>query len=108
MFKNIKDIRESSVENYLVKQVESWGGEVRKTIYKGRRAAPDREVILQDFYAKVELKKNGKKPTGEQLREHDKLRKLGIRVYVIDSYAGVDRLIRHSREYRRATTGQLK
>lgn len=103
-----KEIRESKIEDYLVEQVESWGGIARKTVYVGRRAAADREVILPNFYAKVELKKPGKYPTAEQEREHDKLRKLGIRVYAINSFEGVDRLIRHSREYRRATTGQLK
>ena len=41
----------------------------------------------------VELKAPGKKPAAHQLREHARLMALGQRVEVIDSLAGVARLL---------------
>lgn len=41
----------------------------------------------------VELKAPGKKPEPHQLREHTRMRALGQRVEVIDSFEAVDRLL---------------
>lgn len=41
----------------------------------------------------VELKAPGKVPTISQEREHMRLRAMGCRVVVIDSIAGVDKLL---------------
>ena len=39
-------MRESAIEQYLVKRVGELGGEVRKVQWGGRRGAPDRVVML--------------------------------------------------------------
>jgi len=41
----------------------------------------------------IELKAPGKKPEPHQVREHNRMRKLGELVEVIDSYEAVDNLL---------------
>ena len=100
----MKPIRESQIEKYLVAQVKALGGECRKVRWIGRTNAPDRFVMLPPRYLCarptahpqsiwVELKAPGKKPTSGQLREHERMRGMGQRVEVIDSFEGVDELI---------------
>lgn len=99
-------MRESDIENYLVERVKALGGEVRKVQWIGRRGAPDRLVMLPGGPTKqgyqprqggvsiwVELKATGVDPEPHQYREHDRMRKMGQRVEVIDSIAGVDALL---------------
>lgn len=99
--------RESSIEAYLVRRVKALGGEVRKVSWIGRRGAPDRLVMLPVFVLRggryahnrepqtiwIELKAPGKKPEPHQLREHERMRAMGQRVEVIDSFEGVDSLL---------------
>lgn len=92
-------MRERDIEHYLVKRVKAMGGEVRKVKWIGRRGAPDRIVMRpltsdRDYEPTiwVELKAPGKKAEPYQLREHARMRRMGQRVEVIDSFEGVDRL----------------
>lgn len=60
----------------------------------GRRSVPDRFLINRKghpFF--IEFKRRGEKPTPAQYREHDRLRKHGQHVYVIDNIALGKRLI---------------
>ena len=45
------------------------------------------------IFVAIETKAPGKKPTSGQLREHERMRGMGQRVEVIDSFEGVDRLL---------------
>lgn len=112
--------RESEVEQYLVDRVKALGGEVRKVKWLGRDGAPDRLVMLPelaaggmnsdqlaeyDDYAHgrtiwVELKAEGLAAffphtphERKQRREHERMRKMGQRVEVVDSFEGVDRML---------------
>lgn len=98
-------MRERDIEAHLVKRVKQLGGEVRKVQWVGRRGAPDRLVMLPAEYDKqgrcfpwqsvwVELKAPGVEAEPYQLREHDRMRKMGQRVVVIDSVEGVEELLR--------------
>jgi len=107
-------LNERDIEKHLVKRVKALGGEVRKVQWIGRRGAPDRLVMLpfrarekcvpgyNDFTVErraaatvwVELKAPGVKPAAHQLREHERMRKMGQRVVVIDSVEGVEELLR--------------
>lgn len=96
--------RERDIERYLVQQVKALGGEVRKVQWVGRRGAPDRVVMLRARHPRlvggkvaderntiwVELKAPGIPPEPHQLREHARMRRMGQRVEVVDSYAAVD------------------
>lgn len=106
----MKTIRERDVERYLVEQVKKLGGEVRKVAWVGRRGAPDRLVMLpvrrlspgldcawcnpHGLGIWVELKAPGVPPEDYQLREHKRMRKMGQRVEVVDSYAAIDELLK--------------
>ena len=86
-------MRESVIEDYLVERVKQIGGEVRKVKWIGRRGAPDRLVMLPGISVWVELKAPGKVAEPHQLREHERMRAMGQNVEVIDSIAGVDKLL---------------
>lgn len=114
-------MRERDIEKYLVKRVKELGGEVRKVKWVGRDSAPDRVVMLPNQVASftnkkdptdrlilttgratlwVELKAPGGKATfpknaheRKQHREHERMRRMGQRVEVIDSFEGVDELL---------------
>lgn len=86
-------MRESEVEGYFNRQVEKAGGEVRKVKWVNKRGAPDRLAMLRGAHF-VELKRPGGRPEPHQLREHERMRKHGLNVYVIDTLEGVDSFIR--------------
>jgi len=94
-------MRERDIERHLVRRVKELGGEVRKVQWIGRRGAPDRLVMLP-FQGKdprqrctiwVELKAPGEKPEPHQVREHNRMFKMGQHVVVIDSIEGVEALL---------------
>jgi hypothetical protein len=100
---------ESSVENYLAREVQKAGGEVRKVSWPGRRGAPDRLVLIPERWVTnakgqphhehpiavyVELKRPGETPEPHQVREHRRLRSYGQRVFVIDNKGQVDNFIK--------------
>ena len=85
---------EQQVEDYLKEQVIAAGGEVRKAEWIGRRHCPDRRVMHPKRCCWIEVKRPGAKPRPGQLREHDRMRRLGEDVIVIDSPDAVDEFIR--------------
>lgn len=95
--------RESSIEDYLVKSVKEAGGSIRKCRWIGYANCPDRRVMMphgtgwkpEAFACWIELKASDKQPTEAQLREHQRMRKCGERVYVINSFDKVDRFMRY-------------
>lgn len=108
--------RESEVEAYFVERVKALGGYTRKVKWLGRNKAPDRRAGLpatgcnhrfvgyvgrpaRAFW--VEFKAEGLAATfpndaheRAQHREHQRMRACGEVVYVIDSKAGVDEVLR--------------
>ncbi len=88
-FEDLSRIRESDVEDYLKERVHAHGGEVRKLQWIGRRGAPDRLVMLEGPHF-IEMKRPGEVPEPHQDREHGRMRKHGLQVWVLDSYDAVD------------------
>ena len=86
-------MRESKVEGYLIQRVGEAGGDTRKMQWNHRKGAPDRLVMLNGPHF-VELKAPGKKPDPHQAREHARMCKHGLKVYVIDTLEGVDLFIK--------------
>ena len=96
-------MKERDIEAHLVRRVKELGGEVRKVKWIGRIGAPDRLAMLptrndaNGFRGNrtiwVELKAPGEKARPSQVREHDRMRKMGQRVVVIDSIEGVEELL---------------
>lgn len=94
-------MRESNVEQHLVKKVKALGGEVRKVKWIGRRGAPDRLVLLPEplngataelwqQHPLVELKRPGLDAEDYQAREHERLRAAGFVVLVLDTIEKID------------------
>lgn len=112
--------READIEQRLVKRVKALGGECRKVTWAGRRGAPDRLVMLPpkrgdgahepydifnpDFWGQtiwIELKAPGGAATfpknaheRAQHREHERMRKMGQRVEVVDSYERIEEILK--------------
>lgn len=79
-------MNEKQVESALVKAVKNRGGIAPKFVSPGFDGMPDRIVLLpHGRFAFVELKAPGKKPRPLQVSRHGLLRRLGFKVYVIDS-----------------------
>ena len=84
-------MRESLIESYLVRSVESVGGIAYKFVSPGRRGAPDRMVLLPGgVIVFVEVKATGMLPKSHQAREHTRMRELGQTVLVLDSLQAID------------------
>ncbi len=87
-------MRESELEDYLVRRFTLAGGETRKVQWIGRRGAPDRFGMLPHWNGFIELKAPGQQLRPEQLREHERLRKYNINVLTIDNKEMIDELCR--------------
>lgn len=107
-------VLEKTIEAYLVHKVKAIGGVAEKFTSPNRRSVPDRivwlpeEKVYEDEHGCqlsapahagarvifVELKAPGKKPTENQLRDHEKRRAMGFRVEVLDTKDAVDEFIR--------------
>lgn len=88
-------MKERDIERALVRRVKALGGEIRKAAWVGRAGAPDRRVMLPGLPPVwVELKAPGEVPTAQQVREHNRMRRLGELVEVIDSLEAIDKLTR--------------
>lgn len=101
--------RERDIEQYLVERVKALGGECRKIRWIGRNGAPDRLVMLPYKTEEcpqygavsrgdartvwVELKAPGEKVKPHQAREHDRMRSMGQRVEVVDSFERVEEVL---------------
>ncbi len=84
-------MREKLIEAALVKRIKELGGLCEKHVSPGTTGVPDRIVTMPGGrIIWVELKAPGKEPTVIQLRDHEKRRKLGCEVIVIDSMESVD------------------
>jgi len=101
-----RPLRESDIEKRLVQRVKEMGGECRKVKWIGRPGAPDRIVMLPGVRSQVfseyrpdrtvwaELKAPGVPASAAQLREHARMRKMGQRVEVVDSYERVEEILK--------------
>jgi hypothetical protein len=85
---------ESTIEKYLVEQVEKHGGMCEKFVSPGRRGVPDRIVTWPAYgFARihfVEIKTIGGKLDPAQVRDHARRRKFNCHVKVVWSKQGVD------------------
>lgn len=89
-------MRESVIENHLVKRVKELRGEIRKVKWIQRNGAPDRCVWIPGWrWPKwPEMKSPGKKLDPHQVREHTRLKAMGFDVCKLDTIADVNKFLR--------------
>lgn len=79
-------MREKIIEQHLIKAVKNSGGIAPKLVSPGFDGMPDRLVLLPGGkIGFVEVKAPGKEPRPLQVARHGLLRRLGFKVYVLDS-----------------------
>ena len=79
-------MREKVIERKLTLMVKKQGGICPKFVSPGFDGMPDRIVLLLGSHmAFVEVKAPGQKPRALQVSRHTLLRRLGFRVYILDS-----------------------
>ena len=88
---------EKNLQDYLLKKAKFNNIYARKVVAVGHTGFPDVMLVVYGNVLFVELKS----PTGKgrlskkQEKEIERLRNEGINVYVIDSYAGADDVIKN-------------
>ena len=84
-------MREKAIERKLTLMVKKRGGICPKFVSPGYDGMPDRIVLLPGgCMAFVEVKSPGEKPRALQISRHTLLRRLGFRVYVLDSVEQIE------------------
>lgn len=88
-------MREKQIEQTLVRKVKEVGGIAPKFVSPGLGGMPDRLLLFPGGrMAFVEVKAPGEKPRPLQVARHRLLTKLGFKVYVLDSLAGIDEIVK--------------
>ena len=83
-------MREKQIEQKLVRAVKARGGICPKLVCPGMDGMPDRIMLIPGGrMCFVEVKAPGKKPRPLQVSRHGLLRRLGFKVYVLDSPADI-------------------
>lgn len=86
-------MKERDISRYLNARVKQLGGEVRRVRWIGRNNAPDKLVLLPGWHFFVEEKRPGKDATEAQAREHGRLWRSGVAVYVLDTPEAIDAVL---------------
>ena len=88
-------IRERPVEQYFIDAVHCSGGSTRKVQWPGYNGAPDRLAGWPNGrHGLVELKRPRGQAEAHQLREHTRLRAMGLRVDILDTREAVDAYVK--------------
>lgn len=77
----------------LVNAVKARGWEQRKVSYEARAGAPDRLILAPGYHCFIEVKAPGMKPRPLQEKEHERLRRSGFNVFVVDSELAVRSIV---------------
>lgn len=87
-------MREKNIEQKFAHAIKAAGGIAPKFVSPGFDGMPDRLVLFPGGkLAFVEVKAPGRKPRPLQLARHKLLRRLGFKVYVLDSEKQITRII---------------
>lgn len=87
-------MRETKIEAKLIAETEKLEGWAPKWVSPGENNLPDRIILLPGGkIGFVETKATGKKARKAQDYQHRRLRKLGFKVFIPDSYEQVQKAI---------------
>ena len=85
--------RENKVETYLDDQFIKRGGLTRKYVSPGYVGVPDRIGFLNGRVYLIEVKTIDGPSSPAQIREHKRMKDVGVTVYVVRGQTGVDELM---------------
>lgn len=89
-----EEMTEKNIEQALRKAVRDSGGIALKFVSPGFAGVPDRLLLMPGGRtAFVEVKAPGEKPRALQLSRHKLLRRLGFKVYILDSKEAIPKII---------------
>lgn len=83
-------VRETVVERRLVDRCQDAGFLCWKLVIPQYAGVPDRMVVAPGRVVFVEVKRPGARPRPLQRVQHDRLRRLGVAVVVLDTLEAVD------------------
>ncbi len=87
-------MREKNIEQKFAHAIKAAGGIAPKFVSPGFDGMPDRLVLFPGGkLAFVEVKAPGRKPRPLQLARHKHLRRMGFKVYVLDSGEQITHII---------------
>lgn len=97
-----RELKEKDIEDYGAKGCRELGWEYEKFVSPQRRSVPDRMVTIPGAQGSFELseiffiefKAPFEEPTKLQKLDHDKRRKMGTFVFVVDCYEEMDLVIK--------------
>ena len=82
------------MERRLAEAVKAMGGIAPKFVSPGFAGMPDRLVLLPDGKCGfVEVKRRGEKPRPLQEARHGMLKRLGLKVYVLDCVGQIEEVL---------------
>lgn len=76
---------ESEIESATIDFAEQRGWWVAKFVSPGQRGVPDRILIRRGRVLFLELKRPKKKPTSQQKKKHEEMRRFGAEVHWINT-----------------------
>lgn len=87
------------LQDYLKREVQTTGGQYRKTRWEGRSGCPDC-LIWWDWprMAYVEIKAEGDRLSKLQSREIERMRSYGIPVFIARSFEEIDEIVKKVRK----------
>lgn len=95
---SVSETSEKALERYLNERVKATGGLSLKFHSQWQTGYPDRIVMLPGgVTAWVELKSTGQKPRRLQQIRHGELSAIGQRVFVADTKADIDNILKELR-----------
>jgi hypothetical protein len=90
-----RTVLESKVEHYFLEACRRRGALLMKFTSPSRSGVPDRILVTPAGTCFVEVKRPGEEPRPLQVATHEKIRRFGGEVYVVDSPQQIDELLDH-------------
>ncbi len=90
---------EKDIERKVCAHAKKIGMEVYKFSSPARAAVPDRMFLYKKYVFFIEFKATGKKPTAQQVREHNRMSEQGVDVFIVDNVNNGKFIIDTAAEY---------
>jgi hypothetical protein len=94
-------VRESDIEDYLVREIKKIGGRAIKFNPHNNRGLPDRICFIPGgLVLLVEVKRPGQTPRSNQIVQLERFKRLGVQATWCDTQSRVDSIIRWIKDFK--------